>query len=174
MAPPSFPDKLDVAVPKDHPSSSTGLHPLLETIANQARSPYINHTLKRTFAPAVDALIGCDIAPPSLAKRRCQQPEEEDELMDTVEREIANIDSRFLVDLDPLHLIGSLDVQLICKMDDKNLPSVPPLRIVVPHNYPQSPPVCPDEQREYGECFHLFCWMMFLLHFSFFNSFRRC
>lgn len=70
----------------------------------QARSPYINHTLQRTFAPAVTALIGCDIPPPVVSRKRRHEsdttPSEEDlrcELMYTVEREIANMDPRFKV-----------------------------------------------------------------------------
>lgn len=66
----------------------------------QARSPYINHTLQRTYAPAVNALIGCDIAPPSFKKRSVEKDaaeETNDELMDIIEREVANLDPHFKV-----------------------------------------------------------------------------
>ena len=52
--------------------------------------------------------------------------------------------------LDPLHLAGSLNVALVCRLDDPCLPSVPPLSVVVPHDYPRTPPTCPADQHQYG------------------------
>jgi len=155
VAPPSVTSvpSLGVAVPttKDHPPAATPLHPFLETIANQARSPYINHTLQRTFAPAVNALIGCDIPRPAddIVDFTGADYSDADELMVILEMEIANMDPRFKVDLDQLHLIGSLDLQLVCKLEDPCLPSVPPLQITVPQDYPRTAPLCPPQQHLY-------------------------
>jgi len=155
VAPPSVASvpSLGVAVPstKDHPPAATPLHPFLETIANQARSPYFNHTLQRTFAPAVNALIGCDISRPvdDAVDFTGDDHSDADELMAILEMEIANMDPRFKVDLDQLHLIGSLDLQLVCKLEDPYLPSVPPLQITVPQDYPRTAPLCSSQQHLY-------------------------
>ena len=150
----------------------------------KARSPYINHTLQRTFAPAVNALIGCDIPRPAedIVDFPSDKLSDADEMMLIPEMEIANLDSRFKVnvqfryqphqnyqfilnrenknlqchgfcfqvDLDQLYLAGSLDLQLVCKLEDVNLPSVPPLHITVPQDYPQTAPLCSSQQDLYG------------------------
>ena len=54
------------------------------------------------------------------------------------------------VDLDELHLIGSQDLHLICRLEDKYLPSVPLLHIVVPRDYPRTAPFCDSQQPDYG------------------------
>jgi mediator of RNA polymerase II transcription subunit 15 len=54
------------------------------------------------------------------------------------------------VDLDQLHLFGSQDLHLICRLEDKYLPSVPSLRIVVPRDYPRTAPFCDSRQPDYG------------------------
>ncbi|XP_046447661.1 mediator of RNA polymerase II transcription subunit 15-like [Daphnia pulex] len=153
VAPPSVASvpSLGVAVPVNNPPAATPLLSLLETIANQARSPYINHTLQRTFAPAVNSLIGCDIAAPAAPKKRLDSADDDkaDELMYTIEREVANLYPRFKVDLDQLHLFGSQDLHLICRLEDKYLPSVPSLRIVVPRDYPRTAPFCDSRQPDY-------------------------
>lgn len=55
------------------------------------------------------------------------------------------------VDLDQLHLIGSQDLHLVCRLEDKFLPSVPPLRVIVPRDYPRTAPFCDSQQTDYGE-----------------------
>jgi hypothetical protein len=113
----------------------------------------------------VDSLVGCDIGPPSPVKMSrmtsgdsaagidTSDSSDVDELMEIVEREVANMDTRFRVDLNARHLSGSMDLHLKCIMDDTGLPDVPPLKIVVPHDYPRTSPVCQTEQQEYGEYF---------------------
>ena len=100
----------------------------------------------------MNALIGCDIPPPAPYKVANDTVAEEDvdELMDILEREIANMDPRFKVDLDQLHLAGSLDLQLTCRLEDPYLPSVPALRITVPQDYPRTAPLCSAHQHVYG------------------------
>ncbi len=93
--------------------------------------------------------------------------------MDTIEREVANLYPRFKVcrllirsspleitvsfsvcslqvDLDQLHLIGSQDLHLVCRLEDKYLPSVPALRVIVPRDYPRTAPFCDSQQQDYG------------------------
>lgn len=52
--------------------------------------------------------------------------------------------------MDELHLIGSQDLHLICRLEDKYLPSVPLLHIVVPRDYPRTAPFCDSQQPDYG------------------------
>nr|CAD7440652.1 unnamed protein product [Timema bartmani] len=55
-----------------------------------------------------------------------------------------------LVSLDPVHQPGSRSVQLLCWLDDKHLPCVPPISVSVPEDYPRSPPSCHMASHEYG------------------------
>lgn len=55
------------------------------------------------------------------------------------------------MDLHQLHLTGSLDLQLTCRLEDKYLTSVPPLHILVPRDYPRTAPRCEgSQQSDYG------------------------
>ena len=33
-------------------------------------------------------------------------------------------------------------MELVCQLDDKDLPAVPHIYVLVPHNYPVAPPTC--------------------------------
>ncbi|KAK7483735.1 hypothetical protein BaRGS_00025056, partial [Batillaria attramentaria] len=48
----------------------------------------------------------------------------------------------FRVSLDPLHHPNNKTIHLVCKLDDANLPSVPPVLVTVPPQYPSNSPVC--------------------------------
>lgn len=50
-----------------------------------------------------------------------------------------------------MHLMGSHELHLICRLEDKYLPSVPALRIVVPRDYPRMAPFCDSQQPDYGK-----------------------
>lgn len=54
--------------------------------------------------------------------------------------EIARLDQRFKVSIDPNQQPGSKTIQLICWLDDKNLPCVPPVSLTVPEDYPMTSP----------------------------------
>lgn len=87
---------------------------------------------------------------------------------------MARLDAKFLVNLDPSHSSSNGTVHLICKLgeseaagpgpaargqrnepflslDDKNLPSVPPLLLRVPADYPEQSPYWADDGDPYGE-----------------------
>ncbi len=65
--------------------------------------------------------------------------------------EIARLEHRFKVSLDDQYHNGSKTVHLICRLEDKHLPSVPPLEITVPENYPESSPICSPPQEQYSK-----------------------
>lgn len=124
--------------------------PLLDAVASHTKSPLLNHTLHRTFGPAITALRGQPIrvpSPPPPKKKRVEN--NKDELPNILQGEIARLPYRFRISLDPAHHLNSKTVHLICKLDDKNLPSVPPVLIKVPENYPYSSPQCDTNADDY-------------------------
>ncbi|XP_013392352.1 mediator of RNA polymerase II transcription subunit 15 isoform X2 [Lingula anatina] len=139
-------------------SSSQGLklseqhmcQPLLDTVAQFVKSPTLNHTLERTFGPALDALHGPPIRGPSPPPKRFKPEEDkEGEVPNVIQGEIARLARRFKVDFDPMTRNGEKTLHFICKLDDKNLPSVPPLSITVPAGYPETSPECDTALGDY-------------------------
>lgn len=55
----------------------------------------------------------------------------------------------FQVSLDPAQQNGSKCIQLICWLDDRHLPCVPPISVTVPSDYPVTPPRCVMAPHEY-------------------------
>ncbi|KAL0130780.1 hypothetical protein PUN28_002416 [Cardiocondyla obscurior] len=123
--------------------------PLLEAVSAHLQSPVINHTLQRTFGPCLDALFGPEIKnlPPALKKQKVE--ESSSEIPDVLQGEIARLDQRFKVSLDPAQQSGSKCIQLICWLDDRHLPCVPPISVTVPADYPSTPPRCVMAPHEY-------------------------
>ncbi|XP_011497418.1 PREDICTED: mediator of RNA polymerase II transcription subunit 15 isoform X2 [Ceratosolen solmsi marchali] len=123
--------------------------PLLEVVNTLLQSPVANHTLHRTFGPCLEALFGPEIKnlPPPLKKQRTE--ETSCEIPDVLQGEIARLDQRFKISLDPAQQNGSKCIQLICWLDDKHLPCVPPVLVIVPTDYPTIPPRCVLTSHEY-------------------------
>ncbi|KAF7266243.1 hypothetical protein GWI33_020428 [Rhynchophorus ferrugineus] len=124
-------------------------HSLLDAVGQNLQSPVINHTLHRTFGPTLDALFGPEfkLVPP-LKKARIEEPTSE--IPDVLQGEIARLDQRFKVSLDPNQQSGSKCLQLTCWLDDKNLPCVPPISLTVPEEYPKESPTCHMSSHEYN------------------------
>jgi len=123
--------------------------PLLDAITAHIKKPLINHTLQRTFGPALTALTNNaykQSSPPSLKRKY----EDDYDVSEVLQGEIARLDPRFKVQLDPLQHMGSKTIHLICKLDDKDLPCVPPIAIRVPDSYPEKPPQCSTDALEYS------------------------
>lgn len=55
--------------------------------------------------------------------------------------EIARLDRKFRISYDP-SAIGSKVIKLICTLDDPFLPSIPPIYVSIPSDYPESSPKC--------------------------------
>lgn len=125
---------------------------LYDAVAAHLASPMLNHTLQRTFGPAMSAFLGEGISVQGWAKKSkplkgVGNKEKADKKMEeglplVLQREVANLGIRFRVSLDPLHHPGNLTIHLVCKLDDLNLPSVPPLLVTILPDYPASCPVC--------------------------------
>ncbi|KAG8042662.1 hypothetical protein G9C98_005296 [Cotesia typhae] len=127
--------------------------PLLEAVSANLQSPMANHTLQRTFGPCLEALFGPEIKnlPPPLKKQKVE--ESASEIPDVLQGEIARLDQRFKVSLDPAQQNGSKCIQLICWLDDRHLPCVPPVSVTVPLDYPLTPPRCVMAPHEYTTAF---------------------
>lgn len=85
---------------------------------------------------------------PPLKRRKTDEPTSE--IPDVLQGEIARLDQRFKVSLDPNQQPGSKTIQLICWLDDKHLPCVPPVLLSVPEDYPQTSPKCSMASHEYN------------------------
>lgn len=91
--------------------------------------------------------IFCRLVPP-LKKAKVEEPTSE--IPDVLQGEIARLDQRFKVSLDPNQPPGSKSIQLTCWLDDKNLPCVPPVSLIVPEDYPKTAPTCQMTAHEYN------------------------
>ncbi|CAG9825305.1 unnamed protein product [Phaedon cochleariae] len=124
-------------------------HTLLDAVTNNLHNPVINHTLHRTFGPTMDALFGPEIKlVPPLKKVKIEEPTSD--IPDVLQGEIARLDQRFKVSLDSNQQPGSKSIQLICCLDDKHLPCVPPISVVVPEDYPRISPTVHTAPHEYN------------------------
>ncbi|KAG5874838.1 hypothetical protein JTB14_009295 [Gonioctena quinquepunctata] len=124
-------------------------HSLIDAVSANLQSPVINHTLHRTFGPTMDALFGPEIRlVPPLKNLKVEEPTSD--IPDVLQGEIARLDQKFKVSLDPNQQPGSKSIQLICWLDDKHLPCVPPISLVVPDDYPRTSPTCHMAPSEYN------------------------
>jgi len=72
-----------------------------------------------------------------------------------------------------LHLPLSPVVDILCifllSVEDRNLPNVPPIQVILPENYPHGSPICQLNASEYGQ------WYVVYIPNIFNNSeFREC
>ncbi|XP_014388631.1 PREDICTED: mediator of RNA polymerase II transcription subunit 15-like [Myotis brandtii] len=146
----------DMAVPTPPPppgpptKQQSLCQPLLDAVLANIRSPVFNHSLHHTFVPAMRAIHGPPITAPVVCTRKRKLEEDEQQSIPNVlQREVARLDPKFLVNLDPSHCNDNGTVHLICKLDDKDLPSVPPLELSVPADYPAQSPLWIDRQWQY-------------------------
>uniref|UniRef100_A0A673N3L6 Mediator of RNA polymerase II transcription subunit 15 n=1 Tax=Sinocyclocheilus rhinocerous TaxID=307959 RepID=A0A673N3L6_9TELE len=148
--------KNDMAVPTPPPPPVPSTkkqylcQPLLDAVLANIRSPVFNHSLYRTFAPAMTAIHGPPITGPSIpSRKRKLEDDERQTIPNILQGEVARLHSKFLVNLDPSFCSNNGTVHLICKLDDKNLPSVPPLQLSIPADYPDQSPHWEDDGQQY-------------------------
>nr|CAB3263727.1 mediator of RNA polymerase II transcription subunit 15 [Phallusia mammillata] len=119
--------------------------PFLNVIATATKSPLLNHTLKRTFGPAMRTICGDYTVPDYVPnKKQCLQKavekmkaeREKQRVPDLVQGEIARLESKYKVKLDKTHTTDDGSIRILCELDDPKLPAVPPLRLEVPASYP--------------------------------------
>ncbi|NXU01142.1 MED15 polymerase, partial [Buphagus erythrorhynchus] len=149
--------KNDMAVPTPPPppvpptKQQYLCQPLLDAVLANIRSPVFNHSLYRTFMPAMTAIHGQPITAPTASPRKRKYEEDERQTIPNVlQGEVARLNPKFLVNLDPSHCSNNGTVHLICKLDDKNLPNVPPLQLSVPADYPDQSPLWIKNPRQYA------------------------
>uniref|UniRef100_A0A6B2EAP3 Mediator of RNA polymerase II transcription subunit 15 n=1 Tax=Phlebotomus kandelakii TaxID=1109342 RepID=A0A6B2EAP3_9DIPT len=136
---------------KEHPINN----PLLEAVSANLQNPIGNHTLQRTFRPCLEALFGPDIKnlPPPAKQARLnveEVPSGAPEIPHILQGEIARLDQKFKINLDPSAQIGTKTIKLVCCLDDKYLPCVPPVSVSIPDDYPSTAPTCNLMEQEYN------------------------
>ena len=142
-------------VPDPLPTKAADAHmcqTLLDAVVSQIKSPMLNHTLHRTFGPAVQALHGPPLripSPPPKQIRLDDDPKDSSDIPNLLQGEVARLDVRFRVTLHQLHHAGSRSIRLMCYLNDKNLPNVPPISVTIPEDYPQSSPICDPDLEDY-------------------------
>ncbi|XP_017778571.1 PREDICTED: mediator of RNA polymerase II transcription subunit 15 [Nicrophorus vespilloides] len=124
-------------------------NPLLEAINNSLQSSMINHTLYRSFGPTLNALFCPEIRLiPPLKRKRVEEPT--GEIPALLQGEIARLNQRFKVSIDPNQQPGSEITHLNCWLDDRSLPCVPPISLTIPADYPYNSPKCHMAAHEYN------------------------
>ena len=88
---------------------------MLDAILNNYKKPLFNHTLQRTFGPAVAAMLNTSYQP-SAQSPLIKKQEDQQEIPEVLQGEIARLDSRFKVQLDSLQHTGSKTIYLTCKL----------------------------------------------------------
>lgn len=94
--------------------------------------------------------------PPSKKRRRFSEepaspPSSANDIPHLLQGEIARLDLKFKISLDPTAQIGTKAIKLICYLDDKFLPCVPPISVTIPEDYPSSSPHCNIVEQEYND-----------------------
>ena len=76
----------------------SSFNPLLEAVlkSRSSQGPQLNHWLSRTFLPPLNAVVGQEISLPPLPASPTDS-EEEDEIPDVLQGEIARLEPRFKV-----------------------------------------------------------------------------
>ncbi|KAL9708070.1 hypothetical protein quinque_011588 [Culex quinquefasciatus] len=134
-------------------------NPLVEAVSANLQSSLGNHTLQRTFRPCLEALFGPDIknlpTPAKQPRLAVDDPQSSSlsggqEIPHILQGEIARLDQKFKVSLDQCAIGGTKTIKLICWLDDKHLPCVPPIAVTIPDEYPFTSPTCSLIEQEYN------------------------
>ncbi|EHB14653.1 Mediator of RNA polymerase II transcription subunit 15 [Heterocephalus glaber] len=110
---------------------------LLDSVLANIHSPVFNDSRYRTFVLAMKAIHSPPIEATVVWTQKCRFEEDEQQsILNVLQGEVGRLAPKFLVNLDPSHCSNNGTFHLICKLDDKNLPSVPPLELSMPADYP--------------------------------------
>ena len=92
--------------------------------------------------------------PPAKRRRRSEAEWTEtfngNEISHILQGEIARLDQKFKVSLDTSVQAGSKNIKLVCCLDDKFLPCVPPISVSIPEDYPWTSPNCNIIEHDYS------------------------
>merc|ERR1719318_482294 len=135
---------------KDQTSS---LNPLLEAVIKMRgannKTSHLNHSLSTTFLPPLQAVVGPAICLPPLPSSP-PPSDDEDDVPDVLQGEIARLEPRFKVWLSSSQPSGQCGaVQLVCQLDDRDLPAVPHIQVTIPQAYPAVSPIYPAGPPDY-------------------------
>jgi len=125
--------------------SNPSLNPIMEAVlkikgSGQNSNAQLNHSLSRTFLPPIQALVGSQISMPPPPPSPPDSDGEED-IPGVLQGEIARLESRFKVWLSSSQPTGGAgSIEIVCQLDDKDLPTVPYMPVTIPQDYPMSPP----------------------------------
>lgn len=135
-------NKMDLDSDSGSSNQSAQSEPLIEAINKMKQEGHnMNDVLQRTFKGPCDVLFGVDIAPPVWKKPKVESEDEddsEDGIPYVLQIELKRIQKQFKV----THEAQQDEVKLVCKLEDDNLPSVPPLEVTILKDYPDSSPIC--------------------------------
>ena len=127
-------DTVETDTSKDSKDSSSSLNPLLEAVINIRKNnstAHLNHALSSTFLPPCQSFLGSPITLPLLPPSPDVSDDEED-IPNVLQGEIARLEPRFKVTLSPSQPAGDKScIQLVCQLDDKDLPAVPPINVTI-------------------------------------------
>lgn len=137
-------------------------NPLIEAVTANLQSPIRNHTFQRTFKPCLDALFGSDLTDMPLPPKQARMSKEENAagagsgsstaqtIPHILQGEIARLDQKYKITLDASCQTGNRTIKMICCLDDKYLPCVPPISVTIPEEYPMVAPSCNMTKHEYN------------------------
>lgn len=150
--------------------------PLIDAVMKNYDKPMFAHTLARTFGPALAVLhhepykpknrihftanyvfySNKDSANGAAANKRKSTPaagESSALTNEVLQGEIARLDGRFhvqpLISSKRSSTVGPRSQHLLCRLDDLNLPCVPPLKVYISESYPDIPPHYLLEKEDY-------------------------
>ncbi|XP_036345964.1 mediator of RNA polymerase II transcription subunit 15-like, partial [Rhagoletis pomonella] len=83
--------------------------------------------------------------------RTCEKSSQyECEVPHLLQGEVARLDQKFKLMLDSTAQNNPKSIKVICCLDNKRLPCVPPITVTIPEEYPSVSPSCALAQQEYG------------------------
>jgi mediator of RNA polymerase II transcription subunit 15 len=121
----------------------------LQQNAKDGKGVSLNNSLANTFIPPIETVLGQEISLPPLPRTPPPEPAKE-RIPDLLQGEIARLDHRFKVmfaSSQPDYHSSAID--LLCCLEDKDLPAVPHLRVSIPPNYPDYPPAVDLEKLDF-------------------------
>ncbi|OXA52868.1 mediator of RNA polymerase II transcription subunit 15 [Folsomia candida] len=130
--------------PKDHISPFLQIQ---EAILTTMKNGSASHTFLRSFRPSIEALTGQSAVGSDIPDEDITEDEPKPEIPMVLQRELKMLGRRFPVKIKPR--VNKLPMQLHASLGDPKLPKVPPLKMVIPIEYPDESPILIDFKTDY-------------------------
>lgn len=122
------------------------------------KTPIDNGRLQKMFNGPLQVLLGTVYprksanSPSPPPDRSCASAAADDghAISDILQGEVAHLDPRFRVTLDPVQDFSSKATRILCHLDVTDFPKVPPITVTVPEDYPDSPPLFSASRSQYA------------------------